>query len=71
MQSGLNLCHNVASRCVEDRCDLKKVGCCCITKRLEWLRANNDPHLIVMVMMLETFFQLGQSMIPLLSQSAQ
>ena len=33
--------------------------------------ANNDPHLIVMVMMLETFFQLGQSMIPLLSQSAQ
>ena len=33
--------------------------------------ADNDPHLIVMVMMLETFFQLGQSMIPLLSQSAQ
>ena len=26
MQSGLNLCHNAASRCVEDRCDLKKWG---------------------------------------------
>ena len=59
MQSGLNLCHNVASRCVEDRCDLKKWGSALSLIGLEWLRANNDPHLIVMVMMLETFSNWG------------